>query len=72
MRKSLTILAVVVGIACVGMAVYYWTTPANMLSSFVPGYDPTLAAPHVKHGIAALVVGIALFIYAWFASGKKK
>jgi hypothetical protein len=71
MKKTLTILAVVLGIGFVGLAIYYWMTPANMLAGFVPGYDPALASPHIKHGIASLVVGLALLVYAWFASAKK-
>ena len=72
MKKALTIIAVVAGLGCLVAAYVYWTTPANALPSFFPGFDPSLAGVHVKHGIAALVVGAALLIYAWFASGKKK
>ena len=71
MKKTLTIIAVILGVGCLAAAYIYWTTPANMLPSFMPGYDPALAGIHTKHGIAALVVGIALFIFAWFYSGKK-
>jgi hypothetical protein len=71
MKKTLNILAIVFGIAFVVLAIYYWMTPANMLPAFVPGYDAALATPHIKHGIASLVVGLALLVYAWFASAKK-
>lgn len=71
MKKTLIVLAVVAGVICVGMAFYYWATPANMLPAYLPGYDAAKTVPHVKHGIAALVVGFGLLIYAWFASGKK-
>ena len=27
---------------------------------------------HVKHGIAAAVVGLALIVFAWFATGPRK
>ena len=72
MKKTLIVLAVVAGVICIGMAFYYWATPANMLPAYIPGYDAAKTVPHMKHGIAALVVGLALLIYAWFASGKKK
>ena len=72
MKKTLIVLAVAGGIVCVGMAFYYWATPANMLPAYIPGYDAAKTVPHMKHGIAALVVGLGLLIYAWFASGKKK
>ena len=71
MKKFLTILAVILGLACIVLAIYYWMTPADMLQSFVPGYSAAMTTPHVKHGIAAFVVGLALLIYAWFASAKK-
>ena len=71
MKKTLTVIATVFGIAFIGLAIYYWMTPADMLPHFIPGYDAAMATPHIKHGIAALVVGLALLIYAWFASGKK-
>jgi hypothetical protein len=71
MKKTLTILAVIFGIAFIALAIFYWMTPADMLPAFVPGYDAAMATPHVKHGIASLVVGFALLVYAWFASAKK-
>ncbi|HUC01880.1 MAG TPA: hypothetical protein VMA75_03165 [Candidatus Paceibacterota bacterium] len=71
MKKTLTIVAVIAGLACIALAIYYWMTPADMLPVFVPGYDAAMTTPHIKHGIAALVVGFALLIYAWFASAKK-
>jgi len=54
------------------VAYVYWTTPASALPSYFPGFDPTLAGVHFKHGLAALIVGIALFVFAWFESGPKK
>lgn len=72
MKKTLTILALILGIGCLYITFVYWTTPANALPSFFPGYDPTLAGVHFKHGLAALIVGIALFVFAWFESGTKK
>ncbi len=71
MKKTLTILAVIFGIGFIALAVYYWMTPADMLPVFLPGYDAAKMVPHIKHGIASLVVGLALLIYAWFASAKK-
>ncbi len=71
-KKILIGVAVIAGLASIGMAVYYWITPADMLPAYVPGYTLAKTTPHMKHGIAALVVGLGLLIYAWFASGKKK
>ena len=72
MKKPLNILALIVGIVCVVLAFVYWTTPANALPSFLPGYDMTLNAVHFKHGLVALIVGLAAFVFVWFNTGKKK
>jgi hypothetical protein len=71
MNKTLVIVAIVLGILFVGLAFVYWSTPASSLPSYFPGYEPGIAAVHVKHGVAALVVGLALLCFAWFKSGKK-
>jgi hypothetical protein len=71
MKKTLVVVATVAGVACIIAACVYWFTPASALPHFMPGYDPSMATPHIKHGIAAAVVGLALFAYAWFASAKK-
>jgi len=71
MKKTLNIIAVVLGIGFIVLAIYYWITPADMLPMFLPGHDVAMTTPHIKHGIASLVVGLALLVYAWFASAKK-
>jgi hypothetical protein len=71
MKKTLAVIALVLGILFVALAIYYWITPANALPGFVPGYDAAMATPHFKHGLAALILGVLLCIYAWFATGKK-
>jgi hypothetical protein len=52
--------------------VVYWTTPAGSLPTWLPGFTASDGAIHIKHGIAAFVVALAAFAYAWFSSGKKK
>jgi hypothetical protein len=71
MSKRLPLLATVIGAAFVLLAVVYALIPANALPSFVPGYDPALDTMHVKHGVASLLAGMALWAYAWFASRPK-
>ncbi len=68
---ALTWLLLVLGVICVGIAVVYWTQPANALPSFFPGTDTANAAKHTKHGIAALGLGVVLFIGAWMTTGSK-
>ena len=71
MKKLQIIVGIVVGIACLGLAAVYWTTPASSLPSWLPGFIAGSAVVHVKHGIAALIVALAVFIFAWFGIGKR-
>ena len=71
-RKLLVVLAIVLGIVLVAIAVVYWAEPARSLPSFFPGHEAGSNHHHVKHGIAAFLVGLACFAFAWFNSGPKK
>jgi len=71
MKKLLVWASGVLGIVFIGLAIYYWMTPASSLPMFLPGYIAGDAAIHVKHGIASLLLGLALLIYSWFAGAKK-
>ena len=71
-RKLLVALAVVLGIVLVALAVVYWAEPARSLPSFFPGHEAGSDHHHVKHGIAAFLLGLACFAFAWFNSGPKK
>ncbi len=70
-RKTLMVLFIVVGIALVAIAVYYWVTPARSLPSFFPGHLAGSAHKHLKHGLVAFVVGVVCFLGAWMTSGKE-
>jgi hypothetical protein len=70
--RVLTILLIVLGVAFVALAIYYWVTPAGSLPSFFPGHLAGSAHKHVKHGAAAFVVGLVCFLGAWMLSGKKE
>ncbi len=69
--RLLTAAAVVVGIALVVVAAIYWAEPARSLPSFFPGHDAGSAHHHVKHGVAAFLVGLAVLAFAWFQSGPR-
>jgi UDP-N-acetylmuramyl pentapeptide phosphotransferase/UDP-N-acetylglucosamine-1-phosphate transferase len=71
-RKLLVVLAVVLGIALIVVAVVYWAEPAGSLPSFFPGHEAGSSHHHVKHGIAAFLVGLACLAFAWFNTGPKK
>ena len=70
-KKNLSIYSVILGIIFIIIAIYYWTTPAGSLASFVPGYEVGVSTVHIKHGVASLILALGLFAYAWFQSGKK-
>jgi UDP-N-acetylmuramyl pentapeptide phosphotransferase/UDP-N-acetylglucosamine-1-phosphate transferase len=71
-RRLLAALAIVAGIALIAIAVVYWAEPAGSLPSFFPGHEAGSSHHHAKHGIAAFLVGLACFAFAWFNSGPKR
>ena len=72
MNKVLVWGATVLGIALLGLTMVYWLEPARSLPGFFPGFEQGSAHVHFKHGIATLILGLALFAFAWFRSGPKK
>lgn len=73
--RKLVIPAVVLGVILIVIAIVYFVTPEHSLPSFFPGHssatDPEASHHHTKHGIAALVAGLACFAFAWFQTGPK-
>ena len=70
--RLLVWLAVLAGIVLIAIAVIYWVEPAKSLPSFFPGHQAGSGHHHTKHGIAAFLVGLACFVFAWFRSGPKR
>ena len=70
--KPVVIGATVLGILLIAVAIYYWVEPAKSLASWVPGHEAGSNHHHVKHGIAAFLVGIALLVFAWFQSAPRR
>jgi len=73
--RKLVVPAVIVGVVMIVVAVVYFITPEHSLPSFFPGHASATSAEanhhHTKHGIAALVVALACFAFAWFQTGPK-
>jgi Na+/H+ antiporter NhaD/arsenite permease-like protein len=73
--RKLVIPAVIVGVLLIVVAVIYFVTPEKSLPSFFPGHASASSAEanhhHSKHGIAALIVALACFAFAWFQTGPK-
>ena len=64
--------AVVLGIIFLGISIMYFVEPASSLP--LPdalGHQAGSSHHHTKHGIAALCLGIACLIFAWFQTEPK-
>lgn len=68
-RRDLILPAVVVGLLLLVLGVVYVLVPAGSLPSVLPGHEAGSAHHHIKHGIAALLLAAAAFVYAWFQTG---
>jgi len=64
--------AILLGLALIAIGIVYWAEPAHSLPGFFPGHDLRSTTHHLKHGIAAFLVGLALLAFAWFQTGSKK
>ena len=65
-------LAVTAGILLFALAVLYWAEPAHSLPSVIPGHEAGSNHHHIKHGIAAFIVGLGCFVFAWFQGGPRE
>jgi hypothetical protein len=68
-RPQLIIPAVILGVIFLVIAGIYWIDDAGSLPSFFPGQQAGSTHIHFKHGLAATVVAIACFVFAWFQTG---
>lgn len=71
MKKALTPILIILGLALVVLAMYYWVTPAGSLPHGFPGYEAGSTHVHLKHGLAAFILALGCGVAAWFSSGKK-
>ncbi len=70
--RLLAWLALLVGTCLIAIAITYWLEPAKSLPGFFPGHQAGSSHHHAKHGIAAFLVGLACYAFAWFATGPKR
>lgn len=71
-RPQLIIPAVILGIVFLAIAAIYWINDAGSLPSFFPGHEAGSTHVHFKHGLAAAIVAIAFFVFAWFQTGEER
>ncbi len=67
MRNAATVLGLVLAV----IAVVYWVVPAGSLPGFFPGFEAGGTRVRVKHGIAAAVVAVVVFAFAWYAGRSR-
>jgi len=72
-NRVLVFAALIAGVLLIAVAVIYWLEPAKSLPfpDFL-GHEAGSSTIHIKHGIAAFLLGIACFVFAWFQSGPKR
>ncbi len=73
--RRLVVPAAILGVVLIVVAIVYFAEPARSLPSFFPGHVSSSSSEadhhHTKHGLAALVVALACFAFAWFQTGPK-
>lgn len=72
MTRPLPLIAGLLGLLFLALAVVYWITPAGSLPSFLPGFEAGVDKIHFKHGLASLILALALFAFAWFQSAPER
>jgi hypothetical protein len=70
--RLLVALAILLGIVLIVISIIYFAEPAKSLPGFFPGHQAGSGHHHAKHGIAALVLGLGSFVFAWFRTGPKR
>jgi len=69
--RALIVLAAAAAIGLFVVAIVYFAEPAGSLPGFFPGYTAGSGHHHVKHGVAAVLLGCACLVFAWFRSGSR-
>jgi hypothetical protein len=71
--RLLAALAAVVGLVLIAVGVIYIAFNEHDIPSFFPGHVSHPASHHhVKHGIAAILLGLACLAFAWFRTGPRE
>jgi len=71
-NRKLILPAVVIGVLLIVVAIVYFVDSASALPSFFPGHQAGSTHHHAKHGIAALILGLGCFVFAWFQTGPSR
>jgi hypothetical protein len=71
-NRQLILPAVLLGTVLIVIAIVYWASTASGLPSFFPGHQAGSTTHHFKHGIAAFLLGLACYVFAWFQTGPTR
>jgi hypothetical protein len=71
-NRRLIIPAAVAGVVLLIVAGVYVADSASSLPSFFPGHQAGSSHHHIKHGIAAGVLGLLAFVFAWFQTEPRR
>ena len=71
--RLLVALAALLGLVLIVIGIVYIALNEHDIPSFFPGHVSHPASHHhVKHGIAAILLGLACFAFAWFRLGPRQ
>ena len=71
--RLLAALAAFLGLVLIAIGVTYIALTEHDIPSFFPGHVSHASGHHhVKHGIAAIFLGLACFAFAWFRTGPRQ
>ena len=71
--RLLAALAALLGLVLIAIGVTYIALTEHDIPSFFPGHVSHPANHHhIKHGIAAILLGLACFAFAWFRTGPRE
>jgi hypothetical protein len=71
--RLLALVAALIGIALLVVGVIYIVENEHQIPSFFPGHASHPSSHHhVKHGIAAILLGLACLAFAWFQTGPRE
>ena len=70
--RLLAALAALIGFVLIAVGVIYIAFNEHDIPSFFPGHvSHPSSHHHVKHGIAAILLGLACLAFAWFRTGPR-
>jgi len=71
--RLLAALAAFLGLVLIAIGVTYIALTEHGIPSFFPGHvSHPSSHHHIKHGIAAILLGLACFAFAWFRTGPRE